>query len=99
TRSTRDWSSDVCSSDLRVSVPFEELALLGAIPAESAAAALDGWLHALNERQVVADPPWVNHCYRSFLAAEWWAERRDTVPLLKRSEERRVGKGGGAERS
>jgi len=67
----------------RVSVPFEELALLGAIPAESAAAALDGWLHALNERQVVADPPWVNHCYRSFLAAEWWAERRDTVPLLK----------------
>jgi len=66
----------------RVSVPFEELALLGAVPAESAAAALENWLHTRNERQVVADPPWVNHCYRSFLAAEWWAERRDTVPLF-----------------
>jgi len=66
----------------RLSVPFEELAVVGAVPADSVATALDRWLRTPNERQVAADPPWVNHCYRSFLAAEWWAERQDTLRLL-----------------
>jgi eukaryotic-like serine/threonine-protein kinase len=66
----------------RFGVPFAELAVIGAIPADSAQQAFDGWLHASNERSVVADPPWVARCYRSFLAAEWWARRRDTVALM-----------------
>jgi hypothetical protein len=57
--------------------------MIGAVPADSAARAFDRWLRAPNERSVVADPPWVARCYRAFLAAEWWAERRDTVALAR----------------
>jgi serine/threonine-protein kinase len=64
------------------SVPFAELAMIGVVPADSAAAAFNRWLHAGDERLVVADPSWVAHCYRSFFAAEWWVGRRDTVALL-----------------
>ncbi len=66
----------------RFSVPFAELALLGAIPEDSAAVAFDRWLRRSAGRLPVADPPWVSRCYRSFLAAEWWARRRDTLSLL-----------------
>jgi len=66
----------------RFSVPYGELAVLGIVPAESATVAFDRWLRSSNERATVADPPWVTRCYRSFLAAGWWARRQDTVPLL-----------------
>jgi serine/threonine-protein kinase len=66
----------------RFGVPFAELAVIGVVPADSAARAFNRWLHASNERSVVTDPPWVARCYRSFLAADWWARRRDTVALL-----------------
>jgi len=66
----------------RFGVPFAELAVIGAIPADSAAQGFNRWLGATNERSVVADPPWVARCYRSFLAAEWLARARDTVALL-----------------
>src|SRR2546421_1841811 len=67
----------------RFSVPFAELAVLGVIPPASAAAAFNGWLFDPGGRVAGADPPWVARCYRSFLAARWWAGRQDTVPLLK----------------
>jgi len=66
----------------RFSVPYGELAVLGIGPADSATVAFDRWLRSPNERAVVADPPWVTRCYRSFLAAGWWVRRQDTVPLL-----------------
>jgi len=66
----------------RFSVPYGELAVLGIVPADSATVAFDRWLRSSNERATVADPPWVTRCYRSFLAAGWWARRQDTVPLL-----------------
>jgi serine/threonine-protein kinase len=66
----------------RFSVPFAELAMLGVVPTRSAAAAFDRWLRAPNERLAVTDPPWVNRCYRSFLTAQWWAQRQDTLHLL-----------------
>lgn len=67
----------------RVSVPYGELAVLGAVPTDSATVAFERWLRSLNERTAVADPSWVTRCYRSFLAAGWWARRQDTVPLLR----------------
>ena len=67
----------------RFSVPFAELAVLNVIPPDSAAAAFNGWLLDSGTRVAGADPPWVARCYRSFLAARWWAGRQDTVPLLK----------------
>src|SRR6266699_1278775 len=67
----------------RFSVPFAELAVLGVIPPDSAAAAFNSWLFDPGARVAGADPPWVARCYRSFLAARWWAGRPDTVPLLK----------------
>jgi len=67
----------------RFSVPFAELAVLGVIPPDSAAAAFNGWLFDPGARVAGADPPWVARCYRSFLATGWWAGRQDTVPLLK----------------
>ena len=65
------------------SVPFAELAVLGVIPPDSATRAFDSWLSDPGDRVTGADPPWVARCYRSFLAARWWAGRQDTLPLLK----------------
>ena len=65
-----------------VSVPFAELAAVGLVPPDSAAAAFRRWLASPDERTVVVDPPWVTRCYRSFLVAGWWAQRRDTAALL-----------------
>ena len=65
------------------SVPFAELAVLGVIPPDSATRAFDSWLFDPGDRATGADPPWVARCYRSFLAARWWAGRQDTLPLLK----------------
>ena len=65
------------------SVPFAELAVLGVIPPDSATRAFDSWLFDPGDRVTGADPPWVARCYRSFLAARWWAGRQDTLPLLK----------------
>jgi len=67
----------------RFSVPFAELAVIGVIPPDSAAAAFDAWLVHPGDRVAAADPPWVARCYRSFLATEWWAGRQDTIRLLK----------------
>jgi len=67
----------------RFSVPFAELAVVGVIPPDSAAAAFDAWLAHPGDRVAAADPPWVARCYRSFLAAGWWAGKQDTVSLLK----------------
>jgi len=67
----------------RFSVPFAELAVVGVIPPDSAAAAFDAWLVHPGDRVAAADPPWVARCYRSFLAAGWWAGKQDTVSLLK----------------
>jgi len=67
----------------RFSVPFAELAVIGVIPSDSAAAAFDAWLVHPGDRVAAADPPWVARCYRSFLATEWWAGRQDTIRLLK----------------
>jgi DNA-binding SARP family transcriptional activator len=66
----------------RLSVPYGELAALGIVPADSAILTFDQWLHSPNERATIADPPWVTRCYRSFLAAGWWARRQDTLALL-----------------
>jgi serine/threonine-protein kinase len=66
----------------RLSVPYGELAALGIVRADSAIMTLDQWLHSPNERNTIADPPWVTRCYRSFLAAGWWARRQDTLALL-----------------
>ncbi len=66
----------------RLSVPYGELAALGIVRADSAIMTLDRWLHSPNERVTIADPPWVTRCYRSFLAAGWWAHRQDTLALL-----------------
>jgi DNA-binding SARP family transcriptional activator len=66
----------------RLSVPYGELAALGIVPADSAVLTFDRWLHSANERATIADPPWVTRCYRSFLAAGWWARRQDTLALL-----------------
>src|SRR5216117_3763029 len=65
------------------SVPFAELAVLGVIPPDSATRAFDSWLFDPGDRVTGADPPWVARCYRSFLAARWWAGRQDTLSLLK----------------
>ena len=73
-------ASDIVGS--RFSQPFAELAAMGFLSADSASTAFDRWLRSPNERVVVADPPWVGRCYRSFLAAEWWARRQDTVALF-----------------
>jgi eukaryotic-like serine/threonine-protein kinase len=66
----------------RFSMPFAELAALGIIPPDTASAVFNRWLLTNNEEVVVADRPWVARCYRSFLAAEWWARKQDTVALL-----------------
>lgn len=66
----------------RFSVPYGELAVLGIVPADSATVAFDRWLRSPTEQPTVDDPPWVTRCYRSFLAAGWWARRQDTVPLF-----------------
>jgi len=67
----------------RFTAPFAELAALGVVPADSAATAFDRWLRSTNDRVDTGDPPWVARCYRSFLAAGWWAQRRDTTALLR----------------
>ena len=67
----------------RFSVPFAELAVIGVIPPDSAAAAFDAWLMHPGDRAAAADPPWVGRCYRSFLASGWWAGKQDTVSLVK----------------
>ncbi len=67
----------------RFSVPFAELAVIGVIPPDSAAAAFHAWLMHPGDRAAAADPPWVGRCYRSFLAAGWWAGKQDTVSLVK----------------
>jgi eukaryotic-like serine/threonine-protein kinase len=66
----------------RFSVPYGELAVLGIVPTDSATVAFDRWLRSHETRVTVADPPWVTRCYRSFLAARWWAAQQDTVSLL-----------------
>ena len=67
----------------RFSLPFAELAVMGVVSADSAASAFDRWLLSANGQLAVADPPWVPRCYRSFLAAGWWARRQDTLPLFR----------------
>lgn len=66
----------------RFSVPFAELAAIGVIPADSAAAAFQGWLLVGGHGVVATDPRWVTRCYSSFLVTGWWARRQDTVPLF-----------------
>jgi serine/threonine-protein kinase len=67
----------------RLSVPFVELAMLGVVRPDSAAATFDRWLRSPNEQMAVGDPPLVNRCYRAFLVAGWWARNQDTVSLLR----------------
>jgi serine/threonine-protein kinase len=66
----------------RFNAPFAELAAMGVVSADSAGAAFERWLRSPDERSAGADPPWVARCYRSFLAAGWWARRQDTAPLF-----------------
>jgi hypothetical protein len=58
-------------------VLFAELALLGAVPADTAAATFDRW---------AAD--WPDQANLATLAIPWWAERRDTARIKKLIERR-----------
>src|SRR5207247_7656973 len=92
TRSTRDWSSDVCSSDLYWSLGGgweRKMAWLGVVPL---AAALNvAYMSAipaffLIEADTAAERnPWTEHCF---------VRGAELRPIrTPRSEERRVGKG------
>src|SRR5206468_9587231 len=93
TRSDRDWSSDVCSSDLRgrallpaPDAPSESLLVVGSLtPGEWALVAGAGWLILWSA--VIA------RRQRAVVAA--LAVCTVGVAGLARSEERRVGKGWG----
>src|SRR5207249_5431609 len=92
TSSKRDWSSDVCSSDLRVAAPLFALALgyfdEPAIDQYSRGEVLDRCPHRFEQRDLVA----------VLSAADARVDEVEQIgdPLLRedarRSEERRVGK-------
>src|SRR5206468_8764026 len=96
TRSDRDWSSDVCSSDLRAkSLPVIEQHGLKLVSTGSDFARLKSDPDAavanakrLGVKYVMCS--WIPHPKAGFTEKE----ARDAI---ERSEERRVGKGGGAE--
>ena len=67
----------------RFSVPFAELAAIGVVPPDSAAAAFRDWLRHAGKEVVAADPRWVSPCYSSFLAAGWWLRESDTLSLIR----------------
>src|SRR5690606_40871983 len=84
TRFSRDWSSDVCSSDLLLTETRRRLE--EAKPADVAAVrALDHPVVAFSERLREADA-----ALRAFLHEHMY--RHDRVNRMTRSEERRVGK-------
>src|SRR5207249_5567282 len=86
TRSKRDWSSDVCSSDLRTGLPSEYLRAERYIGTEEVEGTLltrtdfEGLLSSGDALELREPPP----------------ARANCVLLVLRSEERRVGKGGRA---
>src|SRR5207249_8289196 len=86
TRSKRDWSSDVCSSDLGTAVrtAFAALGAEGAVLARSGA---ESALMAVNYGSVAK-------LEALDLAVEAFGPRAVQDLTLPRSEERRVGKGG-----
>src|SRR5207247_3802013 len=94
TRSTRDWSSDVCSSDLMRSLVFELKTQYDYVLIDCPAGIEQGFKNAIagaDEAVVVATPEVssIRDADRvvGLLAAA-------DVPARLRSEERRVGKGG-----
>src|SRR5207249_5105558 len=86
TRSKRDWSSDVCSSDLplRQIAPIDELHRIARITRRQHFASAIDPHRPIGE--AVSFIAWSNN--------QAWAndERFVQKPLLRRSEERRVGK-------
>src|SRR5206468_5938722 len=93
TRSDRDWSSDVCSSDLYQSVPETSTTQwLEEHAPEGARIGYDPWLHTSDwvkkARQALARRGAELVAVDKNPIDEIWKDRPD------RSEERRVGKGG-----
>src|SRR5690606_40769206 len=84
TRFSRDWSSDVCSSDL----------VVGADAGHAVAVAQAVFHQGLDEPDGVAKVPRVMHAQQNPVPWGQVHEEAETVLALQvRSEERRVGKG------
>src|SRR5207247_3544325 len=84
TRSTRDWSSDVCSSDLDIRETSDQLE--GRFHGEAEVIPLFGRLSSGDQQRVFA-----RSLRRKIVIATNIAETSLTIPGI-RSEERRVGK-------
>src|SRR5207253_5190339 len=94
TRWPRDWSSDVCSSDL---IPGQEneLQFIASRPGiyRGQCAEFCGWQHAHMGLVVVALPI---PMFQAWLSSQNQPATEPDDPVRKRSEERRVGKEGRA---
>jgi serine/threonine-protein kinase len=66
----------------RAGVLFADLALVGVVPPDTAAAVFRRWLRSPSEGSAVSNEPWVAPCARTLGAALWWASRHDTASLL-----------------
>src|SRR5207247_5070416 len=98
TRSTRDWSSDVCSSDLSLWQMVQYMAKLGTI-GFGGPVALVGYMH----RDLVEQRKWISEAdYREGLTLAQLMPgplaAQLGIYLGYRSEERRVGEGVRGER-
>src|SRR5690606_39845045 len=82
TRFSRDWSSDVCSSDLRVAVPASSSA-----PATSPSSSARGSKHMGHK----VHPTGIRLGIAKDWNSKWYAGKKEYAEYL-RSEERRVGK-------
>src|SRR5690606_39495142 len=88
TRFSRDWSSDVCSSDLLISEGCRRIMhVTGDLRRNVYAGRLDGYRQALNENGIAIDESLIMVTDLSLEAGRLAAEK-----LVERSEERRVGK-------
>src|SRR5207249_8383004 len=91
TRSKRDWSSDVCSSDL----PYDLLGevLRGGADVARAAGAFVLGGHSIDDPEPKYGMAVIGEVHPDRIVTNAGARPGDALVLTKRSEERRVGKG------
>src|SRR5690606_40183559 len=94
-RFSRDWSSDVCSSDLWISKPKESI-LMTVIMQPSVQYELGKFTFSAQVANICAD--WMEEIYGVKVKIKWpndlYINDRKAGGILIRSEERRVGKEG-----
>src|SRR5690606_40524258 len=93
TRFSRDWSSDVCSSDLAMNLSFSSShgPVLGRIPMAELVSTRGG---AVDDGRILVDSAWQEYLARRDAREPYEFEASFIRADSTRSEERRVGKEG-----